>query len=133
MSTRQVQPAAGFVDRFHVRLEKRRREQTWRQVTGTLVLVLGGFGLVYWLAGPLIQQALQSPAAWITAGVGYFLFILTSLQVLSEASSYLVARAACLHYTCRLDRPDLWALPGSDFCGLFQFGGSPVPRKECER
>ena len=89
-STRLVQPAGGFTDRFRVRLEKRRREQTWRQVAGTLVLVLGGFGLVYWLASPLIQQALQSPAAWITAGVGYFLFILTSMRGLSEAGTILL-------------------------------------------
>ena len=87
---RQVGPAAGFVDRFHVRLERRRREQRWRQVIGTLVLVLGGLGLVYWLGGPLILQVLNSPASWITAGISYFLFILTSLQVLSEATAILL-------------------------------------------
>ncbi len=89
-ATRRVGPAAGFADRFRTRLEKRRREQTWRQVAGTLVLVLGGFTLVYWLAGPIIQQALQSPATWLTAVVGYFLFVLTSLRVLSEAGAILL-------------------------------------------
>ncbi len=89
-ATRRVGPAAGFSDRFRVRLEKRRTEQRWRQVIGTPVLVLGGLGLLYWLAGPLIQDVLQSPASWITAGIGYFLFILTSLQVFGEASAILL-------------------------------------------
>ncbi len=88
--TRRVGPAAGFTDRFRVRLAKRRTEQRWRQVIGTLILVLGGLGLLYWLAGPVVQDLLRSPASWITAGVGYFLFILTSLQVLSEATAILL-------------------------------------------
>ncbi len=89
-ATRLVGPATGFTDRFRVRLETRRREQRWRQVIGTIVLVLGGVGLVYWLAGPLILEAFNSPASWITAGVGYFLFILTSFQVLGEATAILL-------------------------------------------
>jgi hypothetical protein len=89
-ATHRVGPATGFTDRFLGRLENRRREQRWRQVVGTLVLVIGGLGLVSWLAGPLIREALQSPATWISAGVGYFLFILTSLQVFSEAAAIMV-------------------------------------------
>ncbi len=52
--------------------------------------MLGGLGLLFWLAGPIIQEALSSPAEWITTAVGYFLFILTSLQVLSVASTILL-------------------------------------------
>ena len=89
-ATRRVGPADGFTARFRVRLEKRRAEQRWRQVIGTLVLVMGGLGLIYWVSGPLILQALQSPASWITAGINYFLFVLTSLQVLSEATAILL-------------------------------------------
>ncbi len=89
-STRLVAPAPGFADRFQVRLEKRRREQRWRQVIGTIVLVLGGVGLISWLAGPYIAEAFNSPATWIAAGVSYFIFILTSVQVASEAVSILL-------------------------------------------
>jgi hypothetical protein len=89
-STKLSSPATGFTDRFRVRLEKRRREQRWRQVIGTFVLVIGGVGLVYWLAGPFILAALASPASWITVSVGYFLFLLTSLQVVGEAGSILL-------------------------------------------
>jgi hypothetical protein len=53
-------------------------------------LVLGGLGLFYWLAGPVIQEALSSPAEWITTAVGYFLFVLTSLQTLSMVGNILL-------------------------------------------
>jgi len=89
-AARLARPAAGFTDRFRVRLEQRRREQRWRQVIGTLLLVLGGLGLVYWLASPILIEVFRSPASWLTAGVGYFLFILTSLQVLGEVTSILL-------------------------------------------
>ena len=83
-------PAAGFTDRFLLPLAQRRREQRWRQIIGTLVLLLGGLGLLYWLAGPFIQEALRSPADWITTAVGYFLFILTSIQTLNEVGTILL-------------------------------------------
>jgi hypothetical protein len=89
-ASRMVSPAPGFIDRFQVRLEKRRRAQKWQQIIGTLILVLSGTGLLYWLAGPIIQEVISSPAEWITTVVGYFLFILTSLQTLSLASSILL-------------------------------------------
>ncbi len=89
-STRIVSPAPGFGGRFQVRLAQHRREQRWRQIIGSLVLVFGGLGLLYWLAGPVIQEMLRSPAEWITTAVGYFLFILTSIQALGEAGSILL-------------------------------------------
>ena len=41
-TTQMVSPAPGFTDRFKARLVRRRSEQKWRQIVGTLVLVLGG-------------------------------------------------------------------------------------------
>ena len=89
-SARMVSPAAGFVDRFQTRLVTQRKAARIRQIIGTLVLVIGGLGLIYWLAGPFIQQAMQSPAEWLTAAVGYFLFVLTSIQTFGEVSFILV-------------------------------------------
>ena len=85
-----VSPVPGFTDRFQARLAHRRSGQKWRQFAGTLVLVLGGLGLLYWAAGPVIQEAFSSPAEWITTAVSYFLFVLTSLQALSEAGNILL-------------------------------------------
>jgi hypothetical protein len=87
---RMVSPNAGFSDRFQVRLAQRRQEQRWRQLIGTVILVLGGIGLLTWLAGPAIEEALRSPAQWLTTAVGYFLFILTSIQALSQVSLVLL-------------------------------------------
>lgn len=89
-AARQLRPAPGFTDRFGLRLAARRREQRWRMVAGTLVLVFGGLGLLYWLAGPMIQSALQSPATWIATGINYLLFLITSVQVLSKVSVVLL-------------------------------------------
>ncbi len=89
-ATRRVAPSVGFTDRFRTRLERRRAEQRWRQVIGTLILVLGGLGLLYWFGAPFVQEVLYSPATWIAAGVAYFVFFLTSLQVLSEAMTIIL-------------------------------------------
>lgn len=85
-STRPAMPAAGFTERFNIRLAKRRREQSWRQVVGTIVLVFGGSILFYWLTGSILLTAFRSPSGWITAVVGYFVFFLTSAHVLTEVS-----------------------------------------------
>ncbi len=89
-AARLVGPADGFADRFRVRLEKRRKEQRWRQVIGTLVLVVGGALLVYLLAGPFLLQVLQTPATFITAGIDYVVFLFTFLHVFSEASAIIL-------------------------------------------
>ncbi len=86
-SARQIAPAAGFSERFQIRLVKRREEQRWRQIIGSIILVLAGLGLLAWLLGPTILSIMQSPAEWLTSVVGYFLFIVTSIQALSEIGS----------------------------------------------
>lgn len=88
--TRLLSPEAGFADRFAVRLSQRRVEQRWRQVIGTVLLVLAGFGFMLVVAGPVVADALTSPSAWITAVVGYFLFVVTSFRALSEAGEVLL-------------------------------------------
>ncbi len=89
-AARSVSPEAGFGDRFVRRLARRREELRRRQIMGTAVLVLAGLALILVMAGPSIQQAFSSPASWITAVVGYFLFIVMSLRVLSEAGVILL-------------------------------------------
>ena len=83
-STRMVAPAEGFVSRFETRLVEHRKATRIRQIIGTLIFVLAGLALLYWFASPVIQEVMRSPAAWITNVVGDFLFILTSVQALSE-------------------------------------------------
>jgi len=81
-----IRPAEGFAARFQVRLIENRKTARTRQFIGTLILILAGLAFLYWLANPVIQAAMRSPAEWITTAVGYLLFILTSIQMLSEVS-----------------------------------------------
>src|SRR5271169_1089632 len=83
-STRMISPAEGFTSRFETRLVEHRKATHIRQIIGMSVFVLAGLALLYWFASPLIQEVMRSPAQWITNAVGDFLFVLTSIQALSE-------------------------------------------------
>ena len=85
-STRMISPAEGFVSRFETRLAENRKAMRIRQVIGTTIFVLAGLAFLYWLASPFIQEVMRSPADWITNVVGYFLFIVISVQALGEVS-----------------------------------------------
>ena len=85
-ATRMIRPAEGFAARFQVRLIENRKTARTRQFIGTLIFTLAVLALLYWLASPVIQEAMRSPAEWITTVVGYLLIILTTLQALSEVS-----------------------------------------------
>jgi hypothetical protein len=85
-STRMVSPAEGFVSRFEMRLVENRKAMRIRQIIGTTIFVLAGLAFLYWLASPFIQEVMRSPADWITTVVGDFLFMVTSMQALSEIS-----------------------------------------------
>lgn len=121
-TTRLIAPAAGFADRFGLRLARRREEQRWQQIIGTLVLVLAGFGLTAVVAGPSLQQAIASPAGWITAVVGYFLFIVTSLRVFGEAGEVL------LRVLPGFVSPAGWFVTVLAFAGLGIFWGLSIRR-----
>jgi hypothetical protein len=89
-STRWASPPPGFADRFNQRLASWRRRQRWYQLLGTLVLVTGGLITLYAVLGSVVQQALQSPADWITAATVYLVFAVESLQVLDEVGRILL-------------------------------------------
>jgi antibiotic biosynthesis monooxygenase (ABM) superfamily enzyme len=89
-STRNIGAASGFVQRFTLRLAQRRRQQRWHQTLGTLVLVFSGLTLLYLVVGPAIVDVLRSPSAWLTAAVGYCVWILTAFQALSEVARILL-------------------------------------------
>lgn len=57
---------------------------------GTLLLVVGGISLLYAAVGPVLQQALHSPADWLTAALIYMVFLVESMQILSEVGQILV-------------------------------------------
>jgi hypothetical protein len=84
-SARVVAPAAGFALRFEARLAAHRIAERRRKLWGLIVLVLTSVGLIGWLAVPYISAITASPVEWITAVVGYVLFVFMSLQAFGEA------------------------------------------------
>lgn len=79
-STRMVSPAPGFVSRFELRLAAQKIAERRHKLWGLLLLIVTGTGLFIWLAAPYIYTFLLSPVEWVTAGIGYFLFVASSLQ-----------------------------------------------------
>lgn len=84
-SARVVKPAAGFAVRFQQRLAVQKIADRRRKLWGLIVLILAGVGLIGWVVAPYIYAIITSPVEWLTASIGYFLFIVTSLQAFTEA------------------------------------------------
>ena len=89
-TVRWIEPPGGFTERFGLRLATWQRRQRWHQIVGTLVLVMGGLALLYAIAGPALQRALQAPADWITVATVYVVFLIGCLQVLHEVGGILL-------------------------------------------
>lgn len=83
-------PAPGFVMRFQQRLIAQKIAEHRRRLWGVMVLILGEAGLFGWFAAPYLYAFITSPVEWITAAIGYFLFIVTSLQAFTEAMTVLL-------------------------------------------
>jgi anti-sigma factor RsiW len=83
-SARVAAPAAGFVKRFQERLAVQKIAERRRKLWGLFVLTLAGAGLVGWVAAPFIFAVISSPVEWLTAAIGYFLFLATSLQAFGD-------------------------------------------------
>jgi hypothetical protein len=88
-----VPPAAGFTLRFQQRLAVQKVAERRRRLWGMIVLLAGGAGLLGWILAPFLLAFLAAPVEWVTAGIGYLLFILTSLQALTEVIAVLFRMA----------------------------------------
>jgi len=88
-SANVIRPAAGFTVRFQRRLAAQKIAERRRRLAGMLVLIVGGAGLISWIAAPFVIAFLSSPVEWITAAISYFLFVVTSVQALTQVMSVL--------------------------------------------
>jgi hypothetical protein len=82
-------PDQGFAERFRPRLAAWKREQLKRQAIGTVILVLAGLGLLYALAGPLMIQAVRSPATWLSQATSYVVELLTVASIFEQVGGIL--------------------------------------------
>ena len=88
--TRMASPAADFTTRFQARLAVRKVEERRRKTWGALLFALGGSVLLMWIAGPALLAFFDSPAAWISTGVGWLVFLGTTLFALLDAASVIL-------------------------------------------
>ncbi len=88
-SARVAAPAMGFALRFQQRLAVQKIVERRRKLVGLIVLVLTGAGLIGWLTVPYIYAVTAAPVEWLTAGIGYVLFVFTSVQAFAEAFTVL--------------------------------------------
>jgi hypothetical protein len=89
-SVRLATPAAGFTDRFQVRLETSKKASRRKIFWGFFVLTVSVLGLLTWVSWPVLAGALQSPvnllASWLTSLIA----IWANLQALLQSGSVLV-------------------------------------------
>jgi hypothetical protein len=83
-------PAAGFTLRFQQRLAAQKIVERRRKLWGMIVFLVGGVGLLGWFTAPFLLAFFNSPVGWVTVAIGYFLFVVTSVQALAEVLAVLL-------------------------------------------
>ena len=83
-SAKVTAPTAGFTLRFQEKLVLQKIAERRHKLWGAVLLTLSGISLTTWFAAPTITTFFAAPIEWLTAGVGYLLFIFTSLQAFTE-------------------------------------------------
>jgi hypothetical protein len=89
-SARVVAPAAGFADRFQVRLAAQRQAQRKRNFWGFLILVISVMTVLSWLAWPILKVVLDSPVDFLSTWLSYLLSLWFWLQAWGQAGSVLL-------------------------------------------
>ena len=83
-------PVAGFTMRFQQRLAAQKIAERRRKLWGMIVLLVSGVGLLGWFTAPYLFAFFIAPVEWFTTAIGYFLFVVTSLQALTETMTVLL-------------------------------------------
>lgn len=83
-SARSVSPAPGFALRFQQRLAAQKLAERRRRLWGLIVLMVSAAALISLFAAPYVVTFVSAPVEWLTAMLGYFLFVFTSLQAFGE-------------------------------------------------
>ena len=107
-----VAPAAGFALRFQKRLAAQKVAERRRKLWGVIILLVSGVGLLGWFTAPYLLAIFTSPVEWVTAVIGSFLFVITSLQALTEVVAVL------LRMVPDFVPPYIWMVAASALAGL---------------
>jgi hypothetical protein len=89
-TVKRVSPAAGFGARFQARLVLQKAADRRRKRWGTVLFTLGGLVMLMWLVGPYLASFFAAPATWIAAMIEWAVFLITTLQAVTQAGSVLL-------------------------------------------
>ena len=84
-SVKMVAPAAGFTDRFQIRLEARKRALRRRNILGFVLLTMCVLGALLFIAWPVITSLLRSPAGLLTSWLGALVSLWVALEAMAHA------------------------------------------------
>ena len=86
-SVKKASPQTGFTTRFQARLVQRKLAERRRRIWGTVLFMFGGLAMLMWLTSPYLASFIAAPATWISALVGWVVFVITTIQALAQAGS----------------------------------------------
>jgi hypothetical protein len=89
-TVRKVSPAAGFSARFQARLALQKAAERRRKRWGAVLFTFGGLAMLLWLLGPYLASFFAAPATWIAALIEWVVFLITTVQALTQAGSVLL-------------------------------------------
>ena len=89
-TVKRVAPTAGFGTRFQARLAMQKAADRRRKRWGTILFTVGGLVMLMWLVGPYLASFFAAPATWIAALVEWAVFLITTLQAVTQVGSVLL-------------------------------------------
>ena len=84
-SVNTAEPAAGFTDRFQLRLAARKQALRWKNFSGFALLTMSVLGLFVWVSWPVIKDLAQSPLNLLVSWMSSLVLFWTSLQAMFRA------------------------------------------------
>jgi hypothetical protein len=88
-TVKKVSPAAGFSARFQARLALQKAAERRRKRWGAILFIFGGLVMLMWLVGPYLASFVAAPATWIAALIEWVVFLMTTVQALTQTGSVL--------------------------------------------
>ena len=83
-SVKMVTPAAGFTERFQLRLEAQKKALRRRNLWGFLVLTLSVLSGLFWIAWPFLKSMIQSPVDLLASWLSTVVSIWASVEALFQ-------------------------------------------------
>jgi hypothetical protein len=88
-SVRMAEPAAGFADRFQLRLEAKKKTIRRRNFIGFFILTVSVLSLLVWISWPVLKDLIQSPANLLASWLSSLVIFWAGAQAMIRAAMVL--------------------------------------------